>query len=60
LAVAAALARLMASLIWGVGASDPVTFAAVAAALAAVASLAIYLPARHAIRVEPMAALRHE
>jgi putative ABC transport system permease protein len=60
LALAAALTRLMASLIWGVGASDPVTFAAVAAALAAVASLAIYLPARHAIRVEPMVALRHE
>ncbi len=60
LAVAAALARLMASLIWGVGASDPVTFAAVAVALAAAASLAIYLPARHAVRADPMAALRHE
>ena len=50
----------MASLIWGVGASDPVTFAAVPVALAAAASLAIYLPARHAIRIDPMMALRHE
>jgi putative ABC transport system permease protein len=60
LAVAAALARLMASLVWGVGASDPVTFAAVPVALAAAASLAIYFPAYHAIRIDPMAALRHE
>ena len=60
LGVAFALARLMASLIWGVGAGDPVTFAAVPVALAAAASLAIYLPARRAISIDPMAALRHE
>ena len=60
LAVAAALARLMASLVWGVGAGDPVTFAAVPVALAAAASLAIYLPARHAIGIDPTVALRQE
>jgi len=60
LGAALALARLMASLVWGVGVGDPVTFAAVPLALAAAASLAIYLPAYHAIRIDPMAALRHE
>ena len=54
------LARLMASLIWGVGASDPVTFIAIPIALAAIASLAIYIPARRAMSIDPMAALRHE
>jgi putative ABC transport system permease protein len=52
------LARLMASLIWGVG--DPVTFTAIPIALAAAASLAIYIPARRAMAIDPMAALRHE
>ena len=54
------LARLMASLIWGVGAGDPVTFTAIPIALAAAASLAIYIPARRAMSIDPMAALRHE
>jgi len=60
LVTACVLARLMASLIWGVGAGDPVTFAAIPLALAAAASLAIYLPARRAMTIDPMAALRHE
>jgi putative ABC transport system permease protein len=54
------LARLMASLIWGVSAGDPVTFTAIPVALAAAASLAIYIPAHRAMSIDPMAALRHE
>jgi ABC-type lipoprotein release transport system permease subunit len=43
-----------------VSATDPVTFLAVTALLGATTLAACYLPARRAIRVEPMAALRHE
>jgi ABC-type antimicrobial peptide transport system permease subunit len=54
------LARLMASLLYGVPARDPGTFAVVASMLAMVGLLATWLPARRAARVDPMAALRHE
>lgn len=54
------LTRLMAGLLFGVSPSDPATFAAVALLLGLVALAACYFPARRAMRVEPMAALRAE
>jgi putative ABC transport system permease protein len=59
-AAAAGLTRLMANQLFGVGPDDPLTFAAVALLLICVAVAACYLPARRAVRVDPMAALRCE
>jgi putative ABC transport system permease protein len=57
---AAALTRLMSSLLFGVSATDAVTFGLVAALLAAVVCAATVMPARRATGVDPMVALRDE
>jgi putative ABC transport system permease protein len=54
------ISRLMTKLLYGVQPTDPATFVTVAAGLGAVAVMACYVPARRAMRVDPMAALRYE
>ena len=60
MAAAALLSRAMSTLLFGVSAYDPLTYAAVAIALGATAVLASYLPARRAAHIDPAEALRWE
>jgi len=60
LAGAAALSRVMGSLLFGVGSTDLLTFSSVAVLLALIAFAACYIPARRAMRVDPLMALRYE
>src|ERR1035437_2666817 len=53
-------ARLMASLVFGVAANDAATFVSIPLALVVAASLAIYIPARRATKIDPIVALRYE
>ncbi len=60
IAGAFALSRVMASMLYGISGTDPLTYAALAAGLGAVALAACWMPARRAVRVDPAVALRAE
>ena len=57
---AAVVARLMSALLYGLSAADPITFALVPIVLAVVVFVATFIPARRAVKVDPVAALRSD
>jgi len=60
LACALVMTRLMSSLLYGVSSTDPAIFVGATALVTMVATIACYLPARRAVRVDPLMALRSE
>ena len=60
IAASIGVTRVMAAMLFGVSATDPMTYAAVSAVLASIALVATYLPALRAARVDPVVALRTE
>jgi ABC-type antimicrobial peptide transport system permease subunit len=60
LVVAFILTRVMTSLLFGISATDPITFVTISLVLLAVAMLASYIPSVRAMRVDPMVALRYQ
>lgn len=60
LATALALTRLLRNRLFGISATDPLTFILIALLLSLVALLAYWMPARRATKVDPMTALRHD
>jgi putative ABC transport system permease protein len=60
LAIALAISRTFAGLLYGVTSTDPLTYVSVCLLLLALAAIAAYIPARHATRVDPLVALRYE
>jgi putative ABC transport system permease protein len=60
IAAAYAMAPMIASLVYGVSPKDPATFIGIPLALVAAAALAIYIPARRAMKIDPIVALRYE
>ena len=60
MAIALAISRGFAGLLYGVTSTDPITYVSVCLLLLAIAAVAAYLPARRATRVDPLVALRYE